>query len=299
MGIKNILQRVLSKDKKIVITGLDNAGKTTMVSFLQTGTFVEHTPTMGKEETEMEVQGIKINLVDMGGQRDFRDMWLGELRDASFVIFMIDAADQKRFNEAKKELWKLSSIIEEKPLLVLANKYDLDNVALIQEIIEQLELSKLSSFQIIPISCKTGYGIVRAFKKIYLKLTGKKLSMSINLKAVTIFDKTGTPLTSQSKEDILKGGLFSAITGFIENSFDSELNQLKMEGNTIIFRRSKNLMGSIVIDGSEKLNSGEAEEALNEILTHLENMCPELGEGTIKEEKIKYLLEQYATNLME
>ncbi|TFF97183.1 MAG: GTP-binding protein [Promethearchaeota archaeon] len=299
MGIKNILQRVLSKDKKIVITGLDNAGKTTMVSFLQTGTFVEHTPTMGKEETEMEVQGIKINLVDMGGQRDFRDMWLGELRDASFVIFMIDAADQKRFNEAKKELWKLSSIIEEKPLLVLANKYDLDNVALIQEIIEQLELSKLSSFQIIPISCKTGYGIVRAFKKIYFKLTGKKLSMSINLKAVTIFDKTGTPLTSQSKEDILKGGLFSAITGFIENSFDSELNQLKMEGNTIIFRRSKNLMGSIVIDGSEKLNSGEAEEALNEILTHLENMCPELGEGTIKEEKIKYLLEQYATNLME
>jgi small GTP-binding protein len=299
MGIKNILNRILSKDKKIVITGLDNAGKTTMVSFLQTGTFVEHTPTMGKEESTIEVQGVRINLVDMGGQRDFRSMWLGELRDAAFVIFMVDAADQRRFDEARKELWKLSSIIEEKPLIVLANKYDLDDVASIQEIVESLELSKLSSFQIIPISCKTGFGIVKAFKKIYSKLTGKKLSMSINLKALTIFDKNGTPLSSKSREDVLKGGLLSTITNFVKESFDSELNQLKMEGNTIIFKRSEHLMGSIVLDDSQKSDSDEAREALNEILSHLENMCPELNQGNIDENKISYLVENYATNFMD
>ncbi|MFO7794569.1 MAG: ADP-ribosylation factor-like protein, partial [Promethearchaeia archaeon] len=77
MGIKNILRRIVSKDKKIVITGLDNAGKTTMVSFLQTGTFIDHTPTMGKEETAIEVQGVRMNLIDMGGQKDFRSLWQG------------------------------------------------------------------------------------------------------------------------------------------------------------------------------------------------------------------------------
>jgi small GTP-binding protein len=299
MGIKNILQKILSKDKKIVITGLDNAGKTTMVSFLQTGTFIEHTPTMGKEETTIEVQGVRMNIVDMGGQKDFRGLWAGELEDAAFVIFMVDAADQERFDEAKNELWKLSSLLKDKPLLVLANKYDLKDVAPIKEIMNALELQKLSSFQIIPISCKTGFGIVKSFKKIYYKLTGEELTESIKPKALTIFDKGGIPLSSQSNDDILKGGLFSAITNFIKESFNSELNQLKMEGNTIIFRRSEHLMGSIVIDDTQKVDSKEAEESLNELLSHLENMCPELEEGRIDEEKIKYLSEQYASNLMD
>jgi small GTP-binding protein len=300
MGIKNILKRILSKDKKIVITGLDNAGKTTMVSFLQTGTFIEHTPTMGKEETTIEVQGVRINLVDMGGQKDFRGLWSGELEDASFVIYMVDAADQDRFEEAKEELWKLSSLLKQKPLLVLANKYDLNKVASLKEVMDALKLKRLSSFEIIPISCKTGFGIVKSFKKIYYKLTGQELTASIKPKALTIFDKGGVPLSSQSSDDILRGGLFSAITNFIKESFNSELNQLKMEGHTIVFRRSKNLMGSIVIDEDVNERSiKEAEDGLGELLDHLENMCAELEKGEVDEEKIKYLVEQYSTNLME
>jgi len=76
MGIKDILKRVFTKEKKIVITGLDSAGKTTMISFLQNGTFMEHAPTMGKELSQIEVQGIRINVMDMGGQKDF--IWVGK-----------------------------------------------------------------------------------------------------------------------------------------------------------------------------------------------------------------------------
>ncbi|MBD3256046.1 MAG: GTP-binding protein [Candidatus Lokiarchaeota archaeon] len=299
MGIKNILKKILSKDRKIVITGLDNAGKTTMVSFLQTGTFIEHTPTMGKEETTLEVQGIRINIVDMGGQKDFRSLWTGELKDAAFVIFMVDATDKERFDEAKKELWKLSSLLKDKPLLVLANKYDLQDTASIKEIMDSLELEKLSSFQIVPISCKTGFGIVKSFKKVYYKLTGKELIASIKPKAVTIFDKGGIPLSSTTSDDVLKGGLFSAITNFIKESFNSELNQLKMEGNTIIFKRSENLLGSIIIDDADELKVKEAEDGLAELLNHLENICVELNKGEINEDKIKYLVEQYSSNLMD
>ena len=298
MGIRNILKRIFTKEKKIVICGLDSSGKTSLVSFLQTGTYIEHTPTMGKELTKLEVQGIRINLMDMGGQRDFRDLWLGELSTAECVIFMIDAYARERFSEAKDELWKLSSVFKTKPLVVLANKMDKDPVASIPVILKSLELYKIDSFEILPISCKTGYGIVPAFTKIYYKLTGKQLVNKVVPKALTIFDKGGIPLTSTSNEDILQGGLFAAITTFVKESFQSELNQIKFEDNVIIFKRTKHLMGSIILNQKDAINSDDAEMGLEELLIHLENMCPELEEDILEREKIEYLVNEYSTNIM-
>ena len=298
MGIRNILKRIFTKEKKIVICGLDSSGKTSLVSFLQTGTYIKHTPTMGKELTKLEVQGVRINLMDMGGQRDFRDLWLGELSTAECVIFMIDAYARERFSEAKDELWKLSSIFKTKPLVVLANKMDKDPVASIPVILKSLELYKIDSFEILPISCKTGYGIVPAFTKIYYKLTGKQLVKKVVPKALTIFDKGGIPLTSTSNEDILQGGLFAAITTFVKESFQSELNQIKFEDNVIIFKRTKHLMGSIILNQKDAINSDDAEMGLEELLIHLENMCPELEEDILEREKIEYLVNEYSTNIM-
>ena len=298
MGVKNILQKLFAKEKKIVICGLDNAGKSTLVSFLQKGTFVKHTPMMGKELTKLEVQGIPINLMDMGGQKDFRDMWLGELSNASCVIFMIDAYARERFNEAKDELWKLSSVFKKKPLIVLTNKNDMNPVASMGDIIKALDLHKIDTFEIIPISCKTGFGIVPAFTKIYYKLTGKRLGNAATPKALTVFDRGGVPLTSSSNQDILHGGLFAAITQYAKESFNSELNQIRLEGNIIIFKRTDHLMGSIVLREEDSDNIKEAEIGLGELLSHLEHMCPELEKEQLDAGKIEYLVEQYSSNLM-
>jgi small GTP-binding protein len=298
LGIKNLLNKIFNKEKKIVICGLDSSGKTSLVSFLQTGTFIEHTPTMGKELTKIKVQGVNINLMDMGGQRDFRDLWLGELANAECVIFMIDAYARERFSEAKDELWKLSSVFKKKPLVVLANKMDLKPVPTIGVILKSLELYKIDSFEILPISCKTGYGIVPAFMKVYYKLTGKQLVNKVSPKALTVFDKGGIPLTSTSNEDILQGGLFAAITTFVKESFQSELNQIKFEDNIIIFKRTKHLMGSVILNQRDAVNSDEAESGLEELLVHLENMCPELEEDVLEREKIEYLVKEYSTNIM-
>ncbi|MFX1501371.1 MAG: ADP-ribosylation factor-like protein [Promethearchaeota archaeon] len=298
MGIKDILKRVFTKEKKVVLCGLDSSGKTTLVTFLESGTFIEHTPTMGKEMTTMEVQGIRINLMDMGGQRDFRELWIGEASQAECVIFMLDAYARERFREAKEELWKLSDVFKKKPLIVLANKYDLHPVASLGEIIDALVLKNIPSFEILPISCRTGFGIVKAFMKIYYKLTGKKLRKKISPKAVTVFDRGGIPLTSSSNEDILKGGLFAAINNFVKESFNSELNQLKLDGYVIIFKRSKNLMGSIILRDTDTINLDSAEEGLYELLAHLEHMCPEIEQSEYDNEKLSYLLEQYASNIL-
>ena len=298
MGVKNIIQKLFAKEKKIVICGLDNAGKSTLVSFLQKGTFVQHTPTMGKELSKLEVQGIPINLMDMGGQKDFRDLWLGELSNASCVIFMIDAKARERFNEAKEELWKLSSVFKKKPLIILTNKNDLAPVASMGDIIKALDLHKIDTFEILPISCKTGYGIVSAFMKIYYKLTGKQLGNVVSPLALTVFDRGGIPLTSSSNQDILHGGLFAAITQYAKESFNSELNQIRLEGNIIIFKRTNHLMGSIVLREEDSDNIKEAETGLGELLSHLEHMCPELEKEQLDAEKIEFLVQQYSSNLM-
>ena len=45
----------------------------------------------------------------------------------------------------------------------------------------------------------------------------------------------------------MRGGLFSAINSFVQESFNTELNQLKLDGLLIVFRRTKHLMGSIIM----------------------------------------------------
>ena len=279
MGLRDILARMFTKVHKIVICGLDNAGKTTLVSFLQKGTFINHTPTMGKERTTIEVQGIKLNIFDMGGQKDFRSLWLGEMKDAQCIIFMVDANDPKRFKEAKLELWKLSEIIKQKPLIILANKYDLNTAVDIGKILEAFNLKDLPSFEILKISCKTGYGIVDAFSKIYYKLTGKYLKKRVSPKALTVYDLGGIPLSTKEGEfdhkDIYQGGLLSAITTFAKESLNSEIKSIDMGNNIVIIRKSKHLMGSIVGEPN-KINVHEASDGLKELLEHLEHMCPEL-----------------------
>jgi len=71
-----------------------------------------------------------------------------------------------------------------------------------------------------------------------------------------------------------------------------------MGGNLIIFKRSKHLMGSIIINEKDHVDANEAEEGLNELLCHLEHMCLELEKEQLDTEKIEFLVNQYASNLL-
>jgi hypothetical protein len=130
------------------------------------------------------------------------------------------------------------------------------------------------------------------------KATRKLLTQKTNLRAITVFDQGGIPLTSSSNEDILQGGLFTAIHNFVRESFNKELDQLKMGGHLIVFKRSKHLMGSIILNDNDNVDVKEAESDLNDLLSHLEHMCPELEKEQLDSEKIEYLVEQYASNLL-
>lgn len=305
MGLFDIFRR--RTNRKAVFVGLDNSGKSTIISFLQEGKFVEHTPTMGKRKSDMDIGGTRISLFDIGGQKDFRDMWLGELKSAKCVVFVIDKADTTRFQESRDELEKLLPTIRENniTLLILANKHDLKEAASLGTIIKEYSLFDLENFEVIEISAKTGYGMADAFVKFYSILTGEKIKKKKLTKAISVFDHGGVPIISHVDDDddtierkAIEGGFMVAISQFCnmklgENegtniiAFESESN------GTFLIARSSNFIASLLWREDLEIPMDQTKSALQDLLEHLEQFCKDSNE-----EGVTFHVEHYITNLM-
>lgn len=66
--------------------------------------------------------------IDLGGHHQVRRVWQDYYGAVDAVVFMVDAADVKRLDEAQKELQKVLTDDEFKtgriPIAILANKVD-------------------------------------------------------------------------------------------------------------------------------------------------------------------------------
>ena len=116
---------------KVFLFGLDEAGKTSLVRRIKIGEYNDNyfRPTRKFNiEYVREKRGLLV-LWDMPGQQSFRDKWLIGVQESNIIIFMIDVANQLRFEEAKTEFWKILNRTEliDVPLLILGNKVDLIN----------------------------------------------------------------------------------------------------------------------------------------------------------------------------
>ncbi len=301
MGIFSFLKR--KTKNKIVFLGLDKSGKSTIISFLQTGRFVEHTPTMGKKKSNIEVQGTRISLFDMGGQTDFRKLWNNELSDAKVVVFVVDVADEKRFDEAKKELHSLKTQIQKHniDLIILANKIDLPNKVGRAEVIQQLDLDEFENFKILQTSAKTGYGMADAFAQVYTSLTGELVKRNSVAKAISLYDKNGHPIIIKASDDdeydkaVIQGSFLSAITSFLQQTHAQDTSHMKIDlGDKMFFVSRKNgFIGALFWNETVDVPIEEAEDALNELLEHLEQVS-----NFENEENVKFHFEQYCSNLL-
>ncbi|MBN2154180.1 MAG: GTP-binding protein [Candidatus Lokiarchaeota archaeon] len=302
MGLFDIFRK--STKHKAVFLGLDNSGKSTIISFLQEGRFIEHTPTMGKKSVDMEIGGTRMSLFDMGGQQDFRGLWLGELKSARVVTFVIDAAAPQRFAEAKGELDSLLPAIKEHKihLLILANKHDIPSAVSLTKLINELKLFEVDNFEIMEISAKTGYGMADAFAKFYSLLTGEKVKKNVLAKAISVFDKGGTPIvTTYNKNEIervaIEGGFLVAITQFSKmkmNEDEESIITFESEKNgTFVVAKSKNLIGSVLWTTDLGVPLEQSKSALKEMLAHLEAnaACSDTN-------SIAFHVEHYCTNII-
>jgi len=111
MGILSILQKLKQSGEqfKIVILGLENSGKTTLLKHLGEDC-VSHakvTPTQGFNTKSIQRGHSTLNMWDIGGQRTIRLYWRNYLGCTNAIIFVIDCSDKTRLFEANSELQHL------------------------------------------------------------------------------------------------------------------------------------------------------------------------------------------------
>ncbi|VDL62437.1 unnamed protein product [Hymenolepis diminuta] len=115
------------KSGKLVFLGLDNAGKTTLLHRLKDDRYGTHNPTLHATSEELTIAGMKFTTYDLGGHEQARKVWQSFVPAVDGVVFIVDASEEARFDEAKIELDSLimNQDIANAPILVLGNKIDI------------------------------------------------------------------------------------------------------------------------------------------------------------------------------
>lgn len=141
--------------QKVVVIGLDNAGKTAILSQfggrLGIGELSTLPPTKGvdRKHIEMEESDVDLFIWDLGGQYQYRSKYLKNpenyFLETDLLIYVIDVQDSERYPESFEyfeEVLELLNILEENPfVMVYLHKYDPD-IKGEQEILLNLELLK-------------------------------------------------------------------------------------------------------------------------------------------------------------
>jgi ADP-ribosylation factor-like protein 5B len=157
-----------SDNFKLVILGLQNAGKTTILYRLSLGQLVSTQPTIGSNVEEISHNNVKFQAWDLGGQESMRSVWDVYYIGTDAIIYVIDSADTCNYEESKTQLLKLLQNDELKStvLLIFANKQDLDTVQPVDELVKIYGLDQVKNhlWHMQPCSAKTGEGLMAGLK---------------------------------------------------------------------------------------------------------------------------------------
>eukprot|EP00090_Calanus_glacialis_P011618 TRINITY_DN1998_c0_g1_i2.p1 TRINITY_DN1998_c0_g1~~TRINITY_DN1998_c0_g1_i2.p1 ORF type:complete len:181 (+),score=47.76 TRINITY_DN1998_c0_g1_i2:76-618(+) len=133
------------KEMRILMVGLDAAGKTTILYKLKLGEIVTTIPTIGFNVETVEYKNISFTVWDVGGQDKIRPLWRHYFQNTQGLIFVVDSNDRERITEAQDELQKMlqEDELRDATLLVFANKQDLPNAMTASELTDKLGLQSL------------------------------------------------------------------------------------------------------------------------------------------------------------
>merc|ERR1719476_705205 len=132
------------QDMRILMVGLDAAGKTTILYKLKLGEVVITIPTIGFNVETVEYRSLSFTVWDVGGQDKIRPLWRYYYQGTNGLIFVVDSNDRDRAEDAREELSKILNEDEmrDAALLVFAKKQDLPNAMPAAEVSEKLDLHK-------------------------------------------------------------------------------------------------------------------------------------------------------------
>ena len=158
------------QESRILMLGLDAAGKTTILYRLKLGEVVCTTPTIGFNVETVEYKNINFTVWDVGGQDKIRPLWRHYYQNTNGLIFVVDSTDRDRLDDsrdyehsAKEELQSLlrQDELRDAAVLVLANKQDMAGAASAEEVAERLGLNALRgrAWHVVGTNGLTGDGV--------------------------------------------------------------------------------------------------------------------------------------------
>ena len=136
--------------QRILMIGLDAAGKTTILYKLKLGEIITTIPTIGFNVETVTYKNIDFTVWDVGGRDKIRPLWRHYYRNTTALIFVVDSNDRLRIDD--EECWsnacdELHRLLSEDELrdivvLIMANKQDLPNAMPVDEVQDRLKLTQ-------------------------------------------------------------------------------------------------------------------------------------------------------------
>ena len=138
-----------SREARIVMVGLDAAGKTTILYKLRLGEVITTIPTIGFNVDTIEYKNLNMTVWDIGGQTKIRPLWRYYYQDTDAIIYVVDSSDADRFAESREELHSMlqDDMLRDAKLLVFANKQDAPNACKVSDIANKLQLNDIKNRQ--------------------------------------------------------------------------------------------------------------------------------------------------------
>jgi small GTP-binding protein len=157
------------KEMRMLMVGLDNAGKTTILYKLNLGEFIFTIPSIGFNVKSIHYQNIACTAWDVGSHDEIRLHYQRKhyYPNTLGIIFVIDSHDKDRIEAARDELHIMMAEYELKgsALLIIANKQDLQGAMKPAEVAERLSLASLKEvkWHIQGACANIGDGLVEGF----------------------------------------------------------------------------------------------------------------------------------------
>jgi len=135
--IEKFVNQQIKKEKKLLMIGLDNSGKTSILAILQDRFSIIKNllPTKGVQREKLDFFGYPIISWDLGGQIAYREKYYFDepekfFGESDLVLYVIDVQDPDRFAESsnyfRQVLSALKTLNEFPPIIIVIHKSDQD-----------------------------------------------------------------------------------------------------------------------------------------------------------------------------
>ncbi|XP_061273150.1 ADP-ribosylation factor-like protein 14 [Bos javanicus] len=171
MGLLNS-KKPKAKQARILLLGLDSAGKSTLLYKLKLNKDIVTIPTVGFNVEMIELaKGVSLTVWDVGGQEKMRATWGLYCENTDGLVYVVDSTDTQRLEDSRKEFEHIlkNEYIKNVPVVLLANKQDMPGALSAEDITRMFKVKQLCSDRnwcVQPCCAVTGDGLMEGFQKL-------------------------------------------------------------------------------------------------------------------------------------